>query len=368
MLTYLRNGQLCADLVAGISRDQFKERLIEELQFTPSSSSRSTPMNNPRSDASPNVQSQLEERRQRLEADEKRKDAEEKAQRKAKAQARRDEAETVIPDSSRAKQVNYAQQQRKRQQEARQERERILKVIESDRIERKHRDELRKELVRSEVTSNDGANGLIDAQLFKESSFPRPLTSNMCAVQIRLLDGGTIRSRFPSDQSLRAHVRPWIDMERPDGDNTPYTLKHVLTPMPNRPITISEEEESLQALGLTPSATLIMIPVQGYTNAYSRNPSIIMRGLSAGYSVLSDGLAVVSGALGTFLGNAQATANPAYGGTLQQDPRDPSQGPSEASAAGINIRMLRDQHTNRDEHQLYNGNQVILASGHHTIS
>ena len=72
------------------------------------------------------VQDLLTERRQRLERDKKDKDAAEKAEKKAKADARRD-AVANDPNSAKAKQASYAQQQRKRQQEAKLERERILK-------------------------------------------------------------------------------------------------------------------------------------------------------------------------------------------------------------------------------------------------
>ena len=154
-----------------------------------------------------------------------------------------------------------------------------MRQIEADKADRREREERRRALARAqagadadvEAGGSDGANGLVDRQLASEDTqrqtSARPAKSKVCAVQVRLLDGSTIRSRFPSDQTLRTHVRAWVDEQRSDGD-VPYTFKQILAPKPNRAITISEEDESLQSLGLTPSATLVMVPVQGSIAAY----------------------------------------------------------------------------------------------------
>lgn len=155
------------------------------------------------------VQNLLADRRRRLETDKKEKDAAEKAERKAKAEARK-EAMVVAPDSAKAKQATYAAQQRKRQQEAKLERDRILKQIEHDKAERKEKEERRKAIIKPEAEGNDGAGGLVDQQLASEVNFPKSTRSRDCAVQVRLFDGSTVRNRFPSDQTLRGNVRPWM--------------------------------------------------------------------------------------------------------------------------------------------------------------
>ena len=380
-LSFLSNGELRGDLRAGLSADQFKKALLEVLYnsslVTPRTSESDlstvprtihsdslTPSQDDFPSTNPDVRDMLEERRKRLEADKKKKDAVEKQESIAKAKARRAEAENVARESPRVNQVNYAQQQRKRQQEARQERERILKVIENDRMERKYREELRKTQAKATAEGNDGADGLVDAQLSKEVNAPRPTTSKESAVQIRLFDGSTIRSRFSSDQTLRVHVRRWIDEQRSDG-NSPYTFRQVLAPMPNRPITISEEEESLQSLGLTPSATLIMVPVQGCTAAYISEAGLLSRGLSAGYNIISGGVGLAGGVLRTFLG-VDRDRGPATqeGRPDQQSVQGTEPVNTRSSGPGINIRTLRDQRANQDEQQFYNGNQVSFLLWH----
>ena len=302
------------------------------------------------------VQNLLADRRRRLEVEKREKDAAEKAERKAKAEARK-EAMTVAPDSARAKQASYAAQQRKRQQEEKLERERILSQIEHDKSERKAKEERRKEIANAEPENTDGARELIERQLASEIGSPRSTRTGECAVQIRLFDGSTIRSGFSSDQTLRGNVRPWVDSIK--SDDIPYTFRQVLTPMPNRTLSISEEEENLKSLGFSPSVTLIIIPVQGYTAAYSGGQSIISKGVAVGYNVMAAGAGIVGGAFGTLLGFGQATTP----GHLPDNHDRRTQGIAEAESTGtapnINIRTLRDQRNDQDNQQLYNGNQVL---------
>ena len=302
------------------------------------------------------IQNLLADRRRRLEIDKKEKEAAEKVEKKAKVEARQ-AAMTADPNSAKAKQATYAAQQRKRQQEAKLERERIVRQIEHDKKERKEKEELRKALARAEAEEkNDTA--LADKQLSTEMNGPRPARSKECAVQVRMFDGSVIRSRFPSESTLRTDVRAWIDKERLDGD-APYTFKQILTPLPNRPLSISDEEDSLQTLGLTPSATLVMVPVQGYTAAYAPQ-GIVSRGASVGYNFVSTGTGMITRALGTFLGFGQTTAqgdqSAAHGSPPQYSPDADPRG----AGSSINIRTLRDRRENRDDHQLYNGNQASL--------
>ena len=320
--------------------------LTSQNQDTPQASTANQP--------SQAVQNLLAERRRRLEIDQKEKEAAESADRKAKADAR----QTYIisdPNSAKAKQATYAAQQRKRQQDAKSERERILRQIEHDKAERKEKEEQRKALARAEVQEKDDST-LADEQLRNEINRPRPTRSKECALQVRMFDGSTIRLKFPSEATLRTDVRPWIDKERLDGD-IPYTFKQILTPLPNRTLSISDEEESLQSLGLTPSATLVMVPIQGYTAAYDHQ-GLVSRGASTGYSLVSDGAGMITGALRTILGFGQATGRP---NEAQENVTVGNTAPETREAGpSINIRTLRDQRDGRDGHQLYNGNQVRI--------
>lgn len=308
----------------------------------------------PSNQSSQAIQKLLADRRRRLEADKKEKEAAEKVERKTQADARK-ESMTAAPDSAKAKQAVYAQQQRKRNQDAKLERERILRQIEHDKAERKEKEERRRASARAEAEGKADSE-LVEQQLKGEMNGPRSTRSKECSVQVRMFDGSTFRDRFPSEDTLRVHVRLWVDKQRLDGD-FPYTFKQILTPLPNRTLSISEEEESLQSLGLTPSATLVMVPVQGYTAAYSGGRGIVSRGASAGYNVVLAGAGLVTGALGTFLGLGHATTQEDQSPAPENITQASTETGARGTGSGVNIRTLRDQQ-DREDHQLYNGNQV----------
>ena len=314
----------------------------------------------PSSQASQIVQNLLLERARRLEEDKQQKEAKEKAERKKRSEIRQ-ASTSADTNLAKAKQATYAQQQRKRQQEAKSERERILRQIQHDRAERKEKEVLRKALAEVDDTGNDGAGGLVDKQLSDEIQGGHLLASfEKCAIQVRMFDGSTIRGRFGPEQTLGSSIRGWVDQQRSDGD-IPYTFKQILAPLPNRSLSISDEEDSLRTLSLFPSATLVMVPVKGSIAAYSANQGFLSRAVTAGYTLGSCGGSLVVDALGTFLGFGQTIMNGEPAESENMGPGNPSHANTgvhdRAVSSGINIRTLRDQRDHED-HQLYNGNQV----------
>ena len=299
------------------------------------------------------------ERSLKLEKDKEQKEAAEKAEQKSKAEERK-AAMVSDPTSAKAKQMTYAQQQKHRQIEAKLERDRIVRQIELDKVERRENEERRKALAMVEAEDKELNEHY---PLGPKASVPHGhlISSRDCSLQIRLFDGSNIRQRFSPSHTLRKAVRQWVDEQRPEGD-TPYTFSQILTPLPNRTLSISEEEDTLQNLGLVPSATLVLIPVQGYTEAYGSNQGFLARGALAGYNVISTGAELLRGAFGIFLGVGRPTNHRQEslnvdqgdeGASTQQNPR--------TVPSGINIRTLRDQQNDREPHQFYNGNQVSHA-------
>jgi hypothetical protein len=363
-----RNGELKEYLAAGVSKEDFFRRinLALGLSSTPaqaapatttsqaaevdpqpsqpqpsavSSSSQPSRPSAPATSAESRAEETDEEKKARLEAQKKALQAKDEARRAAEIRARRDEIEGITSKSSADK--KYALMQKKRAQDARDERARILQRVEDDKAERKDR----------EVQRKAEAKALADGQPLPTSSGSvqqaRSTNTAECALQIRLFDGSTIRSRFPSSGSLRKDVRPWID-EKKIGDQ-PYNFKQVLTPLPNKNIETSEEEGTLRSLGLTPNATLILVPITGYTSAYEGGTGLVSRGVSAGYGLVSSGVGMVTGILGSFLGGGAAPpAEEQHQTPSSASNRDPS----------INVRTLRDQQGSGDDQQFYNGNAV----------
>jgi len=232
---------------------------------------------------------------------------------------------------------------KKRQQDSREERARILKRVEDDKAERRQKEAQRKAQSKAKVDSQNDRPPAASSSIVP-STFSQ---STECALQIRLFDGSTIRSRFSSQGTLRANVRPWIDGKQTA--DVPYTFKHVLTPLPNKNISISDEEQTLQSQGLTPSATLILVPVQGYTSAYedSSATGYVFRGFATGYGIVSSGVGLFSGVLGSMFG----------GGPAQVAPSVDTTPISSTPSSNINVRTLKDRDRPED-HQFYNGNAL----------
>lgn len=298
---------------------------------------------------SPVVRELLAERSARLEQKKKELDDAKKLEQRSKAAAKREALEADNPaDSKRSADVKYALMQKKRQQDARNERARILKRVEDDKAERRAKEALRKEQVRAATESD----ALQLSKSTKATSSKSPISCSKtavdCALQVRLFDGTTIRSRFPSQNTIREDVRPWIDGQRVDGDS-PYTFKHILTPLPNRTITITEEEDTLQSLGLTPNATLILVPIRDYTSAYEGGTTgYVSKGISTGLGFVSSSVNFVTGTLGSLLGGARNSG---------ESPKD-EHGSTSTKPVAPKVRTLQDQREKPEEHQLYNGNTV----------
>lgn len=355
------NGQLKEYLTSGISKADFIQRVQVALhdgrdiptQVATGSISTSSAANDS-NQSGPSTSSQnpvpAEQEQPRSMTKKGKQEAAESAERAAKA-APGEGLEAADPEvSKKAADMKYALMQKKRQQDAQNERARILKRVEADKEERRAKEALRKEEARAAMESNDS----------QASTGTQPMSSNLrgplqdqsdCALQVRLFDGTTIRSRFSPHNTLRKEVRQWVDAHREDGD-IPYTFKQILTPLPNKTITVSEEEESLQSLGLNPSATLILIPVKDYTSAYEGGATgYISRGISAGVGLVSSGIHMVAGTLSSFLGGP-----PTPGGQVEHET-----GASPAPATA-NVRTLRDQGGIVEGSQFYNGNTVSLPS------
>lgn len=307
-------------------------------------------VNNMATDESPQsreVRELLEERRIRMEAQKKEQEAKNKAEREAKAAARKLElAAKTERDPQTSADIKYALIQKKRQQEARKERARILKKVEDDKIARRERESLRKEQAKV-ASMQHNVTDTVAANPQSVTVSPRKITGTAtCAVQVRLFDGTTIRTRFSSEDTLREHIRKWVDSQREDPD-VPYTFKLIQVPLPNRTLSISEEGEPLIQLGLCPSATLVLVPVKEYASAYEGGGAagLVRKSLSTGYAVLSAGTGIVNSVLGSLFGN---------GGAMP--------GVTETAATSITETSHNDDNGTPDDQQLYNGNNVSMLN------
>lgn len=367
---------MLAKISAGVSEEEFILAIANSVQtpsasetpqpIHPSSSSSTPPSSTPPSSlptATTDRNAVYEERKARLE---KKRAAEEKAEHERRL-ARRSSSTPDPP--GRSSNTTYLEQQRRRQLAAQEERQRVLRLLENDKAERREREAKRKQAL-EETTAPSSS---------KENVPTRP-AGKETAISFRLLDGSSLKAKFPSESILGTDVRTWLDQNRNDGDH-PYSLLQILAPLPNKSLSTSDENSSLVELGLSPTATLVLVPVQTYTTAYRGG------GTSNEVGLLSKAYSMVYGAVTTVLGVGYSAAPPPAAVTTPVDPapaapapprassRAPSRAPvqsrpgtagglpmSRTNSANGRIRTLYDQRDEdgraEPERKYYNGNQV----------
>lgn len=291
------------------------------------------------------------------------------------------QAQEQAQDPEKAKQNDVkrkaAQQLAERQRQAREERARVLKRIEDDRAERKARDEARRAERRAASlaptpaaasAAGENAEGLTAAG----PSSTAGRQHDQCAIQVRLFDGSTVRTRFPARATLATDVRRWVDSVRADGDE-PYTFKVILTPLPNRAVDpAADEGRTLLELGLAPSSTLVLAPVDRASSpAYPRIRAGLNNPLSRLIAaVLAFVGSVLGGVVGTLTGSGtrgRLTNNGGGGGgggqvSGEQQKEDRAQGRATGrdGAGSSRINGFNNPDDRQRDYQLYNGNSVSL--------
>lgn len=267
----MKHGELKDYIASGTVKDDFVRRVRAALDVSPPTApSTAVPAGETESSTASdlgNVHSVLAERVAKLkakkeEADRRAKD--ERAEAKAKAAA---EAEAGA-DTEAARSHRQAEMLRKQRQQKDEERRRILARIENDKQERRQRAAQRQQMRADALQTGDVASSLVKAPESKLPSTTR--ISDMASIQVRLFDGSTMRNRFKTCAPF-TQVRAWVDEKRTDG-SVPYTFRQLLTPKPNTAIDETDEAKTLSDLGLAPSSTLILIPVQAFSTAYEAKP------------------------------------------------------------------------------------------------
>ncbi|OAX80816.1 hypothetical protein ACJ72_04847 [Emergomyces africanus] len=368
-LVVIKNGVLQEYIVSGTTEDEFKRRLKKALKDSPdplaqvppqpsqadnnSSPGENTPVSSAHlSTHTPDHDSESTEEQGTSERT--RRESIRAGKRRAETVEEPQQSHTAAPGETQAQ--NWRLEQRKREQQKKEERDRILNQIRRDTEDRKAREEARKAQLPSSTENNSPK--AVEQQ-------PQPKARpDQFRLQVRLFDGSSVRSSFSPTQTIQNAVRPWLDSQHSIGD-APYNLKQILTPFPPRTISVAEEDRTLEELGLGPTASLVMVPVRTYTEAYaSAGASLPVRGLYAGYNLVTGTVGAVAGAIGSILGMSQGSAaNPAPAVT-----ESPSAGdaPGSVSMRGgrngrSNVRTLHDgddDDDGREARQFYNGNQL----------
>ncbi|KAF1958621.1 hypothetical protein CC80DRAFT_468202 [Byssothecium circinans] len=262
---------------------------------------------------------------------------------------------------------------RKKQQEEKDELARIKARIEQDKAERRAQAEARKA---ERERENQALEKTSEPSQFTVTS-TRGSQANEVHLNVRLFDGGTVRKTFLRTAKLENDVRPWVDQEaaaraeNPNDKQPPYYFKQILAPLPSKELSAGEEAETLGDIDLAPSATLVLVPVKGYTEAYAGGPTGIVYGAAGNVMSLVGGAFNVAGSVLGYVGN---TVSSVLGGgassVTQPDAQSQSsggrslgesqqQGQTSSAANNIRVRTLADQQSRDQNNQnFYNGNQV----------
>jgi Spy/CpxP family protein refolding chaperone len=286
----------------------------------------------------------------------------------AKGKQKATSAVDSIPSSSSMTAVQQAARDalRKKKQGEAEELARIKARIEADRAARRAQAEARK-AEREQERSTEA-----QSQTQPRTTSSRGSQAKMVNLQVRLFDGQTIRSTFPRTANLQDEVRKWVDEEfskvaadDPNVNNKklpPYFFRHILPPQPSREISAGDESQTLGDIDLAPSATLVLVPVKGYTEAYSGGAGGVVgtaTGLVGGaFGLLSSTVGYVGTTIGSVIGYGSAPAEPQTGQTIESSQAHASR-QSASDPTSVRVRTLADQRARepRDQ-QFYNGNTV----------
>jgi hypothetical protein len=367
----MNKGELKEYIAAGVSREDFISRTAKALgasssqpqpttaaaAATTTSSTPSTNSTQPEPQSSPQVQSLLAERAARLET------LRAEQQRKAAEQRRKDKGktpDTSSPSSSKPKdpaQAKYSAELKQRQQQAREDRARVLQAIADDKAARRA-----KALERQAERAMLSGGGPVSHLPEEKARLPMEDGSRQqkCKLQIRLFDGSTVRGEWEGTETLGGEVRSWLEGQdgMKDVRGGAYAFKVILTPKPSRTIEVAEEGRTLGELGLTPSATLVLIPAAGkvYPATVGGNPAT--RVLMMIMGVFTGLWSLIVAFLGSMFGSAIAPPQPAQVHGRETGGSGSATGRDQTRKGGL--RQLRPEGERKNEQQFYNGNSVRL--------
>lgn len=270
------------------------------------------------------------------------------------------------PTSTKIAQQSARDAVRKKKQEEKDEVARIQARIEADKAERKAQAEARK-AERERLAESSP----LSTQTFSATS-TKGSQAKEVNLNVRLFDGRTIRSTFPRSATLQNDVRPWVDeafaarAENQSERHPPYYFKQILAPLPSKELSAGDEAEAMGDIDLAPSATLVLIPVKGYTEAYSGGGGVVggvvggVTGIVGGaFNLAYNSVGYVGNALGSIVGIGGSETQPGQQTQAGRTLSDTARPDTPTNAANIRVRTLADQRDREPRSQeLYNGNQV----------
>jgi len=379
----IQNGQLQEQLTSGISKDEFINRVRKVLGASPIPGSAQPAAGSQTSPDPTQTSSPAERTPQPNTPAPSRAPVPSRApapaltpSAKAKGKQRATESETkpkAAPTSAAQQEARDAL--RKKKQDEKEELARINARIEASKAARRAEAEARKAEREKQTQSTPTTSQPM------RSTSTRGSQAKDVHLNVRLFDGRTVRSTFPRTAKLQDDVRPWLDQEfaaraeHPGERLPPYFFRQILAPLPSKELSMSDEDQTLGDIDLAPSATLVLIPVKGYTDAYSGSGGGGLVGSATGavtgivggvFGLAGSALGFVGSTVSSVLGGGAGTQQQSQGQSSAGRPLGDSQQQlqDEAAASSVRVRTLADQRAGEPRsQQLYNGNQVRFALG-----
>lgn len=381
----MKHGELKEYIAAGTTKEDFLRRISNAFSAgatapapsTPAASSEaaaavptpnarspaageSMPSGSPESDGSETVRRVLAERaaKAQKEAAARQAKVEAEAQSQAQVASSAKGKEKAPLNSSTPPPQTEAQREasellRKKKAQQNDERQRILKRIEGDK-ESRRLEAIQREKQRQENRAAEEAEAQ-EKQQARAAARAVSSENATAAIQVRLTDGSTLRNKFKATDAVK-DIRSWVDKDRSDGQGA-YFFKQVLTPLPNKDIDATEERKPIRELGLSPSSTLLLIPIQRFAAAYEEPAA-------------SQG--IFGKIIGLFLGIfTWILSLVGLGGQRPTEAQQESEATDAAAALrGQRMRAFQNSGDRLRDQQLYNGNSVRLFTvyaGEHAL-
>lgn len=215
---FVKTGKLLSIVTREITPDQFASRVagLVKQSVTPENKSKGKPQSESKSKSSPPT-----------------------------AKAYSSIKEQIAEESA----ARYRQELIRKRKAEKEERERILRLVQQDRELRRREKEMAAAPPKP-TPHSPPVSGL-------KKNYAK------CTIQVRLLDGQKLMHDFsPEDPLLK--VREWIDQSR-NGDDEPYAFFEAVF---KKTYDVTDERLLLRELGLVPRSTLVLKPEKSYTHAY----------------------------------------------------------------------------------------------------
>ncbi|CCK70527.1 Ubx6p KNAG_0E02680 [Huiozyma naganishii CBS 8797] len=164
--------------------------------------------------------------------------------------------ETFKEQVQRTARESYQKEVTRERKLAMEERDRILRLVQADKEERKAREHMWHAATQAEQQEEPEVASVLDTNIHDNIKNRSILNKETCILQIKLTDSTNLKNTFSSKDTLN-DVRTWVDANRTDG-TVPYAFHRNV---PRFTFQESDELKTLTELELEPRSSLLLKPL-----------------------------------------------------------------------------------------------------------